>query len=100
MNIAGSRLSLGATLIFLIAIAIFIYMFVKDNKNTDKEDRTFTDNAWIGIFFFVLIVGLIISSMSCYNYNYEQTHQRNFNYGKLIRDKFQEPDFIGIPHFR
>ena len=93
INMVGNRLSICAILIFVIAIAIFIYMLIKDNKKTDKEDRTFTDNAWIGIFFLVLVVGLVVSSMSCYNYG--EKHKK-FDLG----NRFQESDFIGTPHFR
>ena len=60
-------LCVSTVVLFLIAIALFIYVFVKDSQLTDTEDRDTADRVWIAVFFIILLLGLLISIICCYN---------------------------------
>jgi hypothetical protein len=90
----GVRLSVGALLIFLVALGLFIYILTEDNKKTEKEERNFKDNTWIGIFGLILFTGIVISLTCCYkNYNIEDTNNCN-SFGET-QFKDTSPTFVG-----
>ena len=93
MNILTSKLLIVGSIVFLIAIGIFIYILIKDSKQIDKEDRDYKDTVWIGIFFAVLIIGFIVSATNWYQCHYKIPEKFSFNFGS----KFEIPKFVGIP---
>ncbi len=75
MKLTKGALSICVTLIFLIALVLFLIVYVQDKQKTKPNDRPNVDNIWIHIFMTILIVGVLVSISIVYKYsNSANTH--------------------------
>ena len=97
MNIVQNA-PIGAFIIFTGALIIFTYLLVKDKKETDEE-RPKADEIWIGIFFSILILGVIMTGFYVFrSHPMFTTSVEGKKINKkldLLKEKFSNFNFIG-----
>ena len=102
MKNISNHLSFCALCIFLIALCIYIYIYIKDKELTDKDDRSHKDNVWILVFLSILVIGLVITLYSSYRSYYpSNANPIDFNVfsNKSKKCSTVLRDFVGIPQF-
>lgn len=75
MYVTKSALSICVSIIFLIALLLFLIVYIKDKNRTGPNDRPGVDKAWIIVFMVILITGFLVSLWITYKHaNSMTTH--------------------------
>lgn len=73
MFVTKSTLSICVALIFLVALLLFVIVYIKDSNRTGPNDRPKVDKIWINVYMAILIVGLLVSIWITYKHSNSPT---------------------------
>lgn len=69
MLVTKSTLSTCVALIFIIALILFVIVYMKDSNRTGPNDRPKVDKIWINVYMAILILGLLLSLWITYRHS-------------------------------
>lgn len=73
MFVTKGTLSICVSLIFLIALILFVIVYVKDSNRTGPNDRPKADKIWINVYMAILILCLLMSFWITYKHSNSPT---------------------------